>query len=804
VAAEPISSGREGPLTVEDLLRLEELGEVALSPDGRWLAYVLKRPRLTAKFHKYDFLGGGDRADVFVVDTAGGEPQNLTQGAADGSGYWAPSWSPDSEWLAMLSTKGGNVHLWGCNIRSRSLSRLCSRPVDALSLSGSPSVWVSEDKLLVPTLPRGTRPLRMAAEVKAAEVAMREWPKAWEGLESTRSALESGAHPPFDERPQGELMLVDAVTGREEGVMPGFFRELRISPDKRHVAFLRQQDVGRPQTGEKIAWPSREREELLGVITADGEAATTVGAIEQPLSGSLHWSPDSAELAVIGTGKSAESPRRVFRYRVADGHVEPVTAASLDPTSIVWAGEQRILVLAKPSQNAGAEAVERADWWLIETEQVPRNISGALAAVPPHLVALPGGEVFVGLAAGDIFRLSATDGRCENLTGSLDEKISWLVWPTPQQSSEGRTFTQLVLAVDEGTSFAWRSLDLTSGELRALAWPCARGWLLHFAAEHDTAVPVAVDRTGARLWLSKPAFEEHRIVLETNTWLEEIAEGELTRVDYRGLDGDELKGWLILPVGYEQGRRYPLISSVYPGHVFRTEAPPIRSAGITSHHALNYQLLAARGYAVLLPSMPLKPEGEASDPYLELTKGVLPAVDKAIELGVADPDRLGVMGQSNGGYGTYGLITQTNRFNAAIALAGAADLTSLYGQFDPRDRYDDYPHEHLFRMSLTESGQIRMGGPPWEDAERYVRNSPLFHADRVETPLLIIQGDMDYVPLVQGEQFFTALYRQGKRARFARYWGEGHVFQGPANIRQMWQDIYGWFDEFLKPSTDEG
>ena len=167
MAAEPTSSGRERPLTVEDLLRLEEFGEMALSPDGRWLAYVLKRPRLTAKFHKYDFLHGGDRADVFVVDTAGGEPQNLTEGATDGSGYWAPSWSPDGQRIAMLSTKGGNVHLWGCDMGSRRLTKLCSRPVDALSPLGSPSVWVSEGKLLVPTLPEGTRPLRMAAGTAA-------------------------------------------------------------------------------------------------------------------------------------------------------------------------------------------------------------------------------------------------------------------------------------------------------------------------------------------------------------------------------------------------------------------------------------------------------------------------------------------------------------------------------------------------------------------------------------------------------------------------------------------------------------
>jgi dipeptidyl aminopeptidase/acylaminoacyl peptidase len=360
-----------------------------------------------------------------------------------------------------------------------------------------------------------------------------------------------------------------------------------------------------------------------------------------------------------------------------------------------------------------------------------------------------------------------------------------------------------VLAVDEGTSTAWHSLDLKSGELTRLTWPCEKGWLLHFAAEHRTAVPVAVDHTGTRLWLSRPAFEQHRVVLETNTWLEHVAEGEITRVDYRGLDGNELKGWLILPVGYQQGRRYPLISWVYPGLVFRNETPPTRMTSITSHHVLNYQLLPARGYAVLLPSMPLQPEGDASDPYLELTKGVLPAVDKAIELGVADPERLGVIGQSNGGYGTYGLITQTHRFNAAVVLAGAADLIAFYGQFDPRFRYDGYAHEHLFRMSLSESGQLRMGGPPWEAAERYERNSPLFHADRVETPLLILQGDMDYVPLEQGEQFFTALYRQGKRARFVRYWGEGHVFQSPANIRNMWDEIYGWLDEFLKPSVGD-
>ena len=89
-----------------------------------------------------------------------------------------------------------------------------------------------------------------------------------------------------------------------------------------------------------------------------------------------------------------------------------------------------------------------------------------------------------------------------------------------------------------------------------------------------------------------------------------------------------------------------------------------------------------------------------------------------------------------------------------------------------------------------------MGNPPWKDLDRYLRNSPIFYVDRVRTPLMIIQGDLDYVAMQQGEEFFMSLYRQGKRAEFVRYWGEGHVIESPANIRDMWTRIFAWFDEF--------
>lgn len=147
-----------------------------------------------------------------------------------------------------------------------------------------------------------------------------------------------------------------------------------------------------------------------------------------------------------------------------------------------------------------------------------------------------------------------------------------------------------------------------------------------------------------------------------------------------------------------------------------------------------------------MPSIPLNPEGVADDRMLRLPNDVLPAVDKVVELRIADPKRVFLMGQSFGGFSTYGLVIQTDRFAAAVSLAGLSDLISLYGQFDARMRYTDHPQEHgLFRMALAEAAQTCMGGPPWKDLGRYIRNSTIFQVDRVNTPLMIIQGDVDYV-----------------------------------------------------------
>lgn len=231
---------------------------------------------------------------------------------------------------------------------------------------------------------------------------------------------------------------------------------------------------------------------------------------------------------------------------------------------------------------------------------------------------------------------------------------------------------------------------------------------------------------------------------------------------------------------------------------------PFTQLQLNMANALNLQIAAAFGYAVLWPSMPLNPPGETDDPLLKLGDGVLPAIDKVVADGLVDPGRVFVAGHSFGGFAACGLITQNDRFKAAISLAGITDLTSLYGSLFGPIRYTELAHEHLFHFTWSESGQGRMGRPPWEDAGRYLRSSPIFYVDRVQTPVMLIHGDLDQVPMDESEAFFMSLNRQGKRAELVRYWGEGHVLQSPANVRDMWARIIAWLDEFGDIARDSG
>lgn len=347
--------------------------------------------------------------------------------------------------------------------------------------------------------------------------------------------------------------------------------------------------------------------------------------------------------------------------------------------------------------------------------------------------------------------------------------------------------------------------DLTREDLRTTWWVLSGAGFTRLSSgdldvlkdrdlqEASKAVHLETSDTG-RLRESDVHGHETTLLPDLNPQLAEIAVPQLVNFEYKSASGDTLHANLLLPHGYIKGRRYPTVVWVYAGNTYSADEKPPRRDGDSF---MELTLLTGHGYAVLRPSMPITPTGIPGDPMLHLNEGVDPAVDKAVDLGIVDPDRLALGGGSYGGYSVFGLLTATHRYRTAIALMGVSDLATIYGEMDSFDRHIDPELAALNGPHWTEESQLRMGVPPWVDPDRYVRNSPFFAADKIDTPLLIVAGDLDFVSQ-QSEMMFTALNRQAKRAEFVRYLGEEHALQSPANILDMWNRIFAWLDAYLE------
>ena len=259
-----------------------------------------------------------------------------------------------------------------------------------------------------------------------------------------------------------------------------------------------------------------------------------------------------------------------------------------------------------------------------------------------------------------------------------------------------------------------------------------------------------------------------------NPQLKEKAVSHTELISYRDTDGKELFGVLFYPANYEEGKKYPLVTEVYERYF---------DNGFNS--TLN--ILTSAGYAVLHPSVNLKTgyPGEA------WAKGALSAINKIIEMGVADPDRLGIQGTSYGGYATVLLITQTDRFKAAINNSGKVNMVSFYTQS---------PRLGVRNTHAPEKSQDRIGGTMWEYPERYLAHSAVLYAYRINTPLLCITGDQDpNVEAFQSQEIYYALRRLDKKVVWLRYHNGAHG--GPQTIderKDMYQRMIAWYDKYLK------
>jgi dipeptidyl aminopeptidase/acylaminoacyl peptidase len=310
------------------------------------------------------------------------------------------------------------------------------------------------------------------------------------------------------------------------------------------------------------------------------------------------------------------------------------------------------------------------------------------------------------------------------------------------------------------------------------------------------AVEIAKDPHGVETVLLTAPGKPPKTLARINPALADVAYAAPVAIRHKGLDGQDLTSWLYRPPAARAGDPPPpVVVLPYPGAA-SAAAPRAQEPGVLQM-SVNAQVLAARGYAAIVPSMPYL---AGREPIEGLADQMLAPVDAAAAQGLIDGGRVAIWGHSYGGTGVIGAAAQSARFKAVIATAPTVDLITSYGRLGPVVYAVPESGLTIFASSgWQETGQARMGVPPWTDPGRYVRNSPLVHVDKITAPVAIFQGDNDK-GLDQSQALFSALYRQNKDAIFVTYRGEGHVFYSPANVRDYFQRVLDLLDRTIGPA----
>ena len=690
-------------LTYDDLWLFNELGNIALSPDGRRVAFVMQRKDKTKDTRQNAIwllhldeqgyptgaarqLTGGIKNDInpawapdsrrllfvsnrdeekkqlWVIDTGGGEAQKLTNML---HGVGEAAWSPDGQWIAFTSAAATD----------------------------------DDDDLLM-----GRKKLEGADKKKYEDedrYQQRTITQVWYRLDGR------GIFEKFD-----QLFIMPAPTPEDVEIDPAAIRRLtsgdydHLQPswlaDSNEISVLCNRDEDRDRSAVVDLW-------LINRETGDARCITD-GTLE---IASHTWSPDGQRVILVAEQdmrKAGVCNERLYLVSRDGGKIETLTAEidnNASPPSVA---------------NFGRPAPYRPQW----------------------------GE------DGQRLYFLVTERGCANVYClDMAQKVS------TRLTDEGYLNYYLALLPGEEGLLLVQSQPLHPWEFYLLP-----------LKDHETSVAAAPERL-THLY-DRP--------------LAQFAWSMPERITYQGANGDEIDGWLVKPVGARDGVRYPLIVIIHGGP----------HSTFTTGMSLFFQYLAAQGFACFYCN-PHGSSGRGQDFMREVVgdwggwdfEDIMLGIDECVARGVADPERLVVSGYSYGGYMTMYVVGQTDRFKAAVPMAGISNLASFVGTCD---------------IGIWAVMEAR--GYPWDpEREAYYRErSPLTHAPRVTTPTRIVHPENDLrCPIEQSEQFYMALKMMGKvTVEFVRGPASWHAnTTRQSQFFGRWKTMLEWFLKYVEIRPEE-
>lgn len=636
------------PMTFDDVMALKTVGNTTISPDGKQIAYTLSWAEMKDNER---------RTEIWMVAANGGNPRRFTTGKNDN----APSWSPDGQWLAFISTRGTGE-------------------------AAKPQVYVIS---------------------------------------------------PFG----GEA---EKITDAKAGVS-----SFTWSPDSKRIAYVAQvplteaEEKKQKDKDDAQVVDANFRFSHLWTIDVESKKATEIVKADLVLS-DPQFSPDGKQLSYAAhpTPRADDGSRSDIYIANADGSGTP----------------------RKLYENGGPDSGAR--WspdgkWISFSSRDAKN--GTLG--------FPG-----------MFIISAEGGTPRQITPNFDRSASPGVW-----SRDGATI--YFSAVHRTTSQLF-SVPVAGGEVKMLTSGDAMLGSPTFTANKDK---IAFTRTDlqhpADVYVSSLTNFNPTKLTDHNPQLENIALGRSEVIKWKSKDGMEIEGLLIYPVGYEAGKRYPLLANIHggPSGVW-TQAFP-GSWGNYAH------VWAGKGWAMFLPNV--RGSSGYGEKFLLANvkdwgggdfQDIQTGLDELVKRGIADPDKLGQAGWSYGGYMTAWTLTQTNRFKAVMVGAGLTNMFSMYSTNDLQTILEGY-----------------FGGQPWDDLEGYwTKTSAMAHIKKAKTPTLILHGGQDQrVPIGQAQELYMGLKKNHVPVQLVFFPREGHGLMEPRHQLDKMKREYAHFVKYVLGVDEE-
>ncbi len=711
-------------LTPEDLYAFSTVSEPQITPDGEVIAFVRTEIEKESK---------ENRSHIWIVPAGGGQPVQFTRGKKNDS---SPRWSPDGRTLAFVSDRGGDRQIWLIDRFGGEARQLTSMRHGA----GNP-VWSPDGNRIAFISSVGPADKRSALTRITDEAAKKE--------EETKA--------------KDEARVFTAMRWRADAI--------GIKPERSSQVWV----VEVPAAGEPMATP-------VQVTWGDFDHA------------SPQWSPCSKYLLFSANRTADESFRvndiHMIEVPIGDAPAVKATAAPLMPGADAPKGDEAEAIesACKAAADAAAAAFN------------PRSITGSIGAFYAGYFS-PDGKTIAVIGHTNEFQ-SATQAKIylypvaggePRILDNWDLSIGDTVGADVRPGGGGVSITWapdsnfIYVPVSERGACSVYGFPVVGGRPQLIAGGPREISDGTFDRNCEKLAFVAGDifNVSDLYVMDCREFEEKRLSEVNGDLFAQIEWAEVEELNFKARDGWDLHGWLMKPVGFEAGKKYPLILDIHGG--------PATCYGYAFYQ--EFHVLAANGYGVLF----INPRGSTSygQEFVNAVRGdyggkdyldLMDAVDHAVAQGWVDEKRLGVTGGSYGGFMTNWIVTQTDRFAAAISHRSISNWVSFSGTPDFGPFFNTIQH---------------LVDDPWspEGVEALWKISPLAYVKNVKTPISMMHSEFDYrCPIEQAEQFYMAIkfYKQAP-TELVRHPRSNHDLtrQGPPTLRvDRFHKILKWFGQY--------